>query len=196
MRAALAGLPHHQHLPKSLTNDDPASPNSVSPIKLSGAFPVSNRKLPPEKPHLRGFSTYKRFPETLTPTTNGAVFDGAKTPLRDLPKNLTFAPRCPYPGHKAREHSRKTSPWGSSAQNSGINSTGSPKSLTLTTRFLPRCLTEGFWRAQFAPKRRYKISPESAHRTDLVTVRYFLRPAGLHGPSVPAKSHLSPIGIL
>jgi hypothetical protein len=63
------------NLPKSLTVANSTVRDSISPIKRGGAFPVSNRKLSPEFPHLKRFSAAKPVPKTLTFAANDAISD-------------------------------------------------------------------------------------------------------------------------
>ena len=136
-------------LPKNLTIKKSALANLVSPNKLGGAFPVSNRKLSPEKPHLSRFLRSNWFLKTLTSGPRRTIFDGRRTVRARLPNKLTFVCKTANPGRSCFS----TPPRGPSMP---------PKSLTLAglcTKIGHKCVS-----LPEKPHLRGAFSPELPHR--------------------------------
>lgn len=76
--------------PNILTFGKSSTLNSFSPIKSDRPFPVSNRKLSPEYPHLRGFSAAQRLPKNLTSTSEGCFTTELGDQKYRLPNSLTL----------------------------------------------------------------------------------------------------------
>jgi hypothetical protein len=119
------------------------------------------------------------LPNFLTCDKNNPFPGSPKDPAVDKP------PISPENPHLSRFY----------AQKMGISAAVSPESLTSAAGFVPCHLTKGLLQRQSTSKRAFKISPESAHHTDLPMRMSFFRHTGLLGQSGPAKSHLMKNGI-
>ena len=133
--------------------------------------------------------------KTLTLRSSGEVFGYRRAPLDGIPNKLTLGLQVSSPDRFAPQGLRKhrAAPANPhlrviSAQNSSIKAIRPPKSLTLGTRFLLRCLTEDLQCPQSAPKREDKIPPESAHRTEAGVGEVIFKPSGLARPAGSRKT--------